>query len=413
MKYMGSKSALLRGELGKTLLQECRKSSRFVDLFSGSGSVGHFVAENTQLPVLSVDLQHYSKVLAGCITERDNDISHTKVATSWTEDVRSSLVNDAVYGSLAEPLSRLGKATVLRARKNAGNVAQELFITYHYGGHYFSPQQAYILDTLYAALPVDAEQRALGLAAILHTASVCAAAPGHTAQPFQPTPKLLPYIKASWTRDVIAECQKQVEMLAKRHARTKGHAVAADAMEIVNGLKSGDLVFCDPPYSAVQYSRFYHVLEGIAQGGWPSVSGAGRAPDRVLRETSDFSMKRQATIAMTDLLQKLREKSCRVMITFPDAEASNGLSGKDIIEIAAGQWEISEQYVDSVHSTLGGSASSGGRGGRRALQEVVLLLEPSSEPNADEGFGSLLQPEVCDALPKGAYLLRDLESVGS
>lgn len=363
------------------LLRECTTASRFVDLFSGSGSVAHFVAENTALPVLSVDLQHYSMALAACITERDETASGTPVVVSWTESVRTSLAGDVTYGALAEPMSRLGKATVLRARKKAELVPDQFFITRHYGGHYFSPQQAYVLDLLYAALPTQREQRTLGLAALLRTASVCAAAPGHTAQPFQPTEKLLPYIKSAWSRDVLTECQKQVDMLAKRHARTMGRAVAADASGIVDELEAGDLVFCDPPYSAVQYSRFYHVLEGIAQGGWPEVSGAGRSPDRTFRESSDFSMKSQATIAMTELLVKLRQKSCRVIITFPDAEASNGLSGKDIVAIASSQWRITEQYVDSVHSTLGGSANGGTRAGRRVLQEAVLLLEPN-DPQA-------------------------------
>lgn len=394
------------------LLRECAKASRFVDLFSGSGSVAHFVAENTDLPVLSVDLQHYSAALAACITERNEAASESPVVLSWTESVRTALAKDVTYDALAEPIGRLGKATVLRARKKADLVSGKFFITRHYGGHYFSPQQAYVLDLLYATLPTQRAQRTLGLAALLRTASACAAAPGHTAQPFQPTEKLLPYIKNAWSRDVLTECQKQVEMLAKRHARTMGRAVSADASEIVSELEAGDLVFCDPPYSAVQYSRFYHVLEGIAQGGWPEVSGAGRSPDREFRESSDFSMKSQATVAMTELLAKLRERSCRVIITFPDAEASNGLSGKDIVDIASSQWRVTEQYVDSVHSTLGGSANGGTRGGRRVLQEAVLLLEPDdTHVLRSVTSDSLTGERGRYQLPSDSEFKRELESV--
>ncbi|MDJ0357677.1 DNA adenine methylase [Paenarthrobacter sp. PH39-S1] len=399
---MGSKSVLLRGELGTLLLQEAQNSTRFIDLFSGSGSVGHYIAENTALPVVSVDLQHYSSVLAGCITERDAKLSQSDVVTSWTGAVHRSLIDDPLYEQLQEPIARLGKATVMRARKKSSRFTEEHFITRDYGGHYFSPQQAYILDLLYSSLPSVADQRKIGLAAILHAASVCAAAPGHTAQPFQPTKKLLPYIKNSWTRDVIAICQKQVETLANRHATKIGKAIVADAISVAESLEPGDLVFCDPPYSAVQYSRFYHVLEGIALGGWPEVSGAGRAPARVLRETSDFSMKSQATEAMTELLETLRTSSCRVIITFPDADASNGLSARDIIHIAQEKWHVYDKYVDSVHSTLGGSSSAGGRGGRRALQEVVLLLIPK-----DDASLCVPEPQPSNYTEDGSSLASD------
>lgn len=376
MKYMGSKSALLRGELGEILVASSTDASRFVDLFSGSGSVSHYVAENIDIPVLSVDLQHYSKVLAESITGRDRPQTDGPILNKWTAGVSRGLLDDPIYETLREPIAHLGKATVLRARRNSESTVGVGFVTQHYGGHYFSPQQAYTLDRLYEGLPNVEPDRTLGLAALLHAASICAAAPGHTAQPFQPTPKLLPYIKSAWSRDVVRECQRQVTMLAARHARMKGEGRVGDALEVVSSLGEDDLVFCDPPYSAVQYSRFYHVLEGIAQGGWNAVAGAGRSPARALRKSSDFSMKSQASGAMSELLRALRGRSCRVLVTFPDADASNGLSSSDIVALAGDSWHIREHYVDSTHSTLGGSSGEGGRGGRRALKEAVLLFEP-------------------------------------
>lgn len=376
MKYMGSKTALLRGELGELLLSQTEESTRFVDLFAGAGSVAHFIAENTPLPVLSADLQHYSRYLVGCVTERVLPMDPAKVIKSWISPVGKSLASDCEFLRLSEPIHHLSSLSVARSRASSAQSAPDNFITRHYGGHYFSAQQAYILDRLYSSLPEEPTERALGMAALVHTASVCAAAPGHTAQPFQPTEKLLPHIKASWSRDVIVECQRQVEALAPRHAQVEGEARVGEATNIAEGLGEGDLVFCDPPYSAVQYSRFYHVLEGISRGGWADVTGAGRAPARYLRASSEFSMISQASKAMKSLLDILRAKSCRVIVTFPDAAASNGLSGKDIVALAAENWHVTETYVDSIHSTLGGSSNSGGRGGRRNLQEAVLLLEP-------------------------------------
>lgn len=376
---------MLKGELGQVVLAEAKKARRFVDLFAGSGSVSHFVAERVGVPVLSVDLQEYSRVLTGCITERTTDIDVEALKSLWTASVAADLETDDEFRRL--PATVRGKLTsnkVATARRASLKVDSGNFITRHYGGHYFAPAQAYTFDLLYRQLPADAELRTAALAAMIHAASSCAAAPGHTAQPFQPTARLLPHIGDAWSRDVIEECDKHLSELGRRHALVAGEAAVSDAELFTSNLTEGDVVFCDPPYSAAQYSRFYHVLEGIAIGGWPSVTGAGRAPELILRSSSDFSMLSKASTAMELLLDKLQARGCRVIITFPAAEASNGLSGNEIESIARKNWRVDHHLIDSTHSTLGGSTSDGGRGGRRVLKESLLLLSPKKSPLASK-----------------------------
>jgi len=376
---MGSKSALLKGDLGEVVLAEAGEANRFVDLFAGSGSVSHFVSERVSVPVLSVDLQEYARVLTGAITERTEVLDAGNLKSVWTDAVAAEIETDEFAQDLPSLLARpLSKTWVEKARRASRKTDKEKnrFITDHYGGHYFSPRQAYTLDLLYERLPEASELRTVALAAMIHAASACAAAPGHTAQPFQPTERLLPHIRDAWSRDVIEECKKYLDEIASRHALVAGRAVVADAEQFTSQLMSGDVVFCDPPYSAAQYSRFYHVLEGIATGGWPSVTGAGRSPERVLRASSDFSLLSKAAVAMELLLDKLFEQRCRVIITFPAGEASNGLSGNQIAAIANKKWAVEHLLIDSTHSTLGGSSADGGRGGRRVLKESLLLLSP-------------------------------------
>lgn len=367
MKYMGSKTALLGGELGDILLTEAAFAHRFVDLFAGSGTVAHFMAQRTELPVLSVDLQEYARVLAAAVIERTTSLTGDATLANWAQsaEVHTSEGQD-------RPLT----ASLVRQARAKASATAEGFVTKHYGGHYFSPHQSRILDHLHSTLPQSEPAHTVALAALLQAASVCAAAPGHTAQPFQPTDSLLPYIEQAWSRSITSAVSAALEQLAPIYARSKGEAMVGDAASIVATLNNGDLVFCDPPYSAVQYSRFYHVLEGIARGGWEEVSGSGRAPARSSRKTSDFSMKSKAPRAMKDLLTTLRAQNCRVVLTFPDADASNGLSGQDIIKMAAESWTVDANYVDSVHSTLGGSNDGSRRGSRKKLKEAVIVLTP-------------------------------------
>ena len=374
MKYMGSKSALLRGPLGDLVLEEAAGGERFVDLFSGSGSVGHFVAESLSRPVLSADLQMYSKILAAVITERTTDLNDSVEVNAWLAAARASFDADPAGSAATLPKSTMSRQDILDARHRAAELTSHR-LTNHYGGHYFALPQALALDHLLSALPAEGEARTLGLAAVLRAASICAAAPGHTAQPFQPTGTLLPYIESAWRRSVFDEVERQVKLLSPRFAKVRGQARVADAETVAGTLGAGDVAFCDPPYSSVQYSRFYHVLEGIARGGWDDVTGAGRAPARDKRASSDFSLRTAAASSLASLLGALRERSCAVIVTFPDADASNGLSADAIVAVAEDDWHVSKSLVDSTHSTLGGRSHED-RGGRRKLKEAVIVLRP-------------------------------------
>ena len=78
---------------------------------------------------------------------------------------------------------------------------------------------------------------------------------------------------------------QSLNVISLQFASKKGSAVVADANATAKTLKAGDIAFIDPPYSGVQYSRFYHVLETVAKGECGVVSGTGRYPTR----TSDRS----------------------------------------------------------------------------------------------------------------------------
>lgn len=378
MKYMGSKAGLLKGRLGDTLLQEAALGERFVDLFAGSGAVSHFVAENVFAPVVSVDFQTFSASLALAITGRDEAVDADLLLTEWLKPAREnfdadSLLEKATRASRHPSRTSVTEARRLCRREGTGTVWGA------YGGYYFSPVQALALDHLMCTAPSD-NRIDLARACLIRAASKAAAAPGHTAQPFQPTPKLLPYIETAWKRDVFAETAAKIRSLSSRHAKTPGSAVVGDANLFALDLSSSDVVFCDPPYSAAQYSRFYHVLEGISLGGWPSVSGQGRAPSRKLRSTSNFSLKRNSRSALTELFSAFRTSRCTVVMTFPSGEASNGLSGKVVRLAALESFRVESFAIPHVHSTLGGpaldSVEGGVRGPRRLLEELVLVLRP-------------------------------------
>lgn len=376
---MGSKSSMLRGELGSQIASLAPLAGRFVDLFSGSGSVAKHVALSTDLPVHPVDLMKFSAVLTGATINRVQAVDPKKLYASWsTRALRYSEELSSVEAHAREFDDPQDGAMVKAARVYCSSSLPSAFIWTHYGGHYFSPTQALHLSALQATLPKRDPHRIIALASLLRTASRASASPGHTAQPFQPTERLLPHLRAAWRVDIFADVHHQLAALAPFPARTKGLATVGDSIEFARTqVRQGDLVFCDPPYSEAQYSRFYHVLEGIARGGWAQISGAGRAPQTELRPSSQFSLKTGAANATASLIGHLARTSCTVLWTYPEGERSNGLTVDHIRREALRHFRVSETLIPMRHSTLGESKENHeNRHGRRELQEVLLLMSP-------------------------------------
>ena len=272
MKYMGSKRAMLQKGLGQVLDREAASAKRFVDLFSGSGVVAAYVARNLAIPVHAIDVQRYSVILTNAVVGRKKKVAWKR---SWKAWHRRAMRRSRSY---RVPSSVKLTQTVVKEFRKWCIARNGLPITKAYGGHYFSPRQSVWIDSLRATLPTSEPTKTVALAALIRAASKCAASPGHTAQPFQPTKTAKRHLMEAWRRDVAEKTKLAFEELSGQFAQLLGRAVVGDANEVAERLRSTDLVFIDPPYSGVHYSRFYHVLESVSRGGCGEVSGVGRYP---------------------------------------------------------------------------------------------------------------------------------------
>jgi adenine-specific DNA methylase len=274
MKYMGHKGKLLNF-LGDILISESKDSHSIADPFCGSGAVSWFLAENTNKSIVSGDLQEFAICRAAAVTHRVAPINPEHIYKPWirranrllskiTEKFPNAENSVEPDPTKTDNIIRL----VLRSRIFCETVLPDILkglkrqfpMTKAYGGHYFSPLQALMLDSLRSTLPATEPERSVGLAALIETASRCAASPGHTAQPFQPTVTSAKYILEAWQRSVERLLIDSITSISSKHASSLGRAVAGDFLTTINTLQEGDLVFADPPYSDVHYSRFYNLL---------------------------------------------------------------------------------------------------------------------------------------------------------
>jgi adenine-specific DNA-methyltransferase len=259
MKYMGSKRWMLQNGLGELIAREVQGATRFVDLFSGSGAVSTHVATKYDVPVVAYDLQLFSVVLTEAVLGRESKIDANVLWTDWLARAKEIRRTHRPPSALI-----VNRATVKEQRR--WSAQQGGSMTKSYGGYYFSALQAVWLDALRGSLPEHEPERTVALAAMICAASQCAAAPGHTAQPFQPTQTAKPFLKEAWQRKIVNYCWNALSAIAEQYAKKRGRAEVGDANEAATSVARGDVVFIDPPYSGVHYSRFYHVLETLARG---------------------------------------------------------------------------------------------------------------------------------------------------
>lgn len=375
MKYMGSKRVMLDNGLGDTLAAHASGTARIVDLFCGSGAVSWFAAAKFAKPVHAVDLQRFATTLAASVIERVETVSPTDIEEMWLRPARCAKETapewkDASAADGLETEVRHERSKMLCSRSERD---ESRLVWSNYGGSYFSPTQALTLDAMLGNLP-EGRSRTICLAATIMAASRCAASPGHTAQPFKPTGRAGEYLRRAWNRDPIAYARQATEDICARRARREGSTKIEDANAAAKTLTEKDLVFVDPPYSAVQYSRFYHVLETIARQKCGPVEGVGRYPPYAERPQSRYSVKSASRLAITELLEILAARDCTVVLTFPSGEASNGLSGGWIYRQARRLFHVSRRTVSTRFSTLGGNGKN--RDARKDATELILVLKP-------------------------------------
>jgi adenine-specific DNA methylase len=375
---MGSKRAMLRNGLGQLLTELVPAKDRFFDLFCGTGSVAGYVAQRFCVPVYACDLQTYAVALTASQVEQTTPFAHEEVGDDWISAAAQWLVAYSDDWQRANRMAPLGssfdawRSAVDDAREFCSSLPSVFPTARAYGGHYYSPIQAMVLDALRANLPSN--HRTAALAALIDAASSCAAAPGHTAQPFGTKDSALPHLAAAWGRDVSVVCLEALKRNASIKANVAGKVSHSNAASLTKELTPRDVAFIDPPYSEVQYSRFYHVLESISRGSVGEVSGVGRYPALASRPQSNFCLVTKSAEAFDELMLGVACSGADALVTFPAQEASNGLSG-DLVEAISDQYfKVKSRKVTSLFSTLGGNAIS--RHARKTATELILHLVP-------------------------------------
>jgi adenine-specific DNA-methyltransferase len=198
-----------------------------------------------------------------------------------------------------------------------------------YANVYFGLAQAAEIDSIRAAIDACAcgVEKDICVTALLIAATICTTGP-HFAQPRQAL-GLHAYkdIIERRSRSVIWEFELALRRLSarprlkRRFRRTSciDWLTAVDLFSKDIGHARPAAVYFDPPYSKLQYSRYYHVLNVLIDYDYPPVSGKGRYPPLSQRFSSRFEF--NAGIAKKEFVRAFeacRARDLHTLVSYSD-----------------------------------------------------------------------------------------------
>jgi adenine-specific DNA-methyltransferase len=246
MRYMGNKKKLL------DFIVPCvealtKPGDTILDLMSGTCSVAYALKHRNRL--LVNDIHAYSHTIGLALVEN----SCRQVSRQLAErDLQPFILSN----TLQETFS---------------------FFQSHYADTYFSYPQCRDIDSIRFAIEEvnDPYQKAVYLTILIFAMCYSQSTSGHFAQYLHPQHARLQPLRLIDLKEVFFNKCDELRIAAPACSGNK--AFCLDAADCISTVKDEGvrLVYLDPPYSAAQYSRFYHLLETMVLYDSPRLSFKG------------------------------------------------------------------------------------------------------------------------------------------
>ena len=281
-RYIGNKNKLLNWI--SELIDKHTEGNSFFDVFAGTGVV---TMEN---------LERYDSFIMNDFLY-SNNIIYTAFFSNESYDMKKLLSKQKKFNSITT------------------NKKDDSYFSDNYGGRFFSIRDSKIIGEIRTQIESDDslndKERAILIASLIYSSDKIANTVGH-----------------------YDAYRKKVEIADKftfeliNPLNTSGKSIQIfreDSNELVRKIEA-DVAFIDPPYNSRQYSRFYHVLEGIAKWDKPTLNGVAMKPP--VENMSEYS-RATAPQVFDDLIQNLDVKY--IVVTYNNTYKSKSSSSKNKI----------------------------------------------------------------------------------
>jgi adenine-specific DNA-methyltransferase len=376
---MGSKKKIINHVV--EAINEVHTGGPICDLFAGS-SVLSGVLRN-QAYMISNDIQEYSAVLARAyLTNYDWDsqpnlieqivqLAHKK-ANQFFESFPHLHFNYNREFTIEEFVQFEEKQRNL-IHYDFSNFDYHLFVKY-YSGTYWSYEQCVWIDAIRAVADEykDTSFYNAILASLMFAMSYNSQSTGHYAQYRDATSE-------SSMADILIYRRKEIlpffiRKMEELRTVLNGNRFAYDVysldyLDCLELIPENTIVYADPPYVFVHYSRFYHALETLVKYDYPNVRYKGRY--RTDRHQSPFCIRTQVEEAFRQMFQKIKQKYSNLVLSYSDTGMIDLEQLTDLARSTFGRnYELEVQTIDYMHSTMGRREDKS-----RNVQEAIITVK--------------------------------------
>lgn len=382
IKYMGSKRNILDFVVDSILEIKTPDTPRFYDIFAGSSIVGGAFREI--MPVTCNDIQEYSKVLGGVYL---NNYHWEKYPDEFLDEFFAQVEERVLrfkgkYGKLEfDYEANLTFEEILAIEEKQKQLVDFSFnglphlFTKYFSGTYWSYEQCVWIDAI-ASLAREQLQHEKFLFDMIHGAlmfamAYCSQSTGHYAQYRD--------LKKENVKDIVLYRRKEIFPLFKNkclslkeiydgsnNTQFEHRYSSLNFTDAIDEAKPGSIVYADPPYQFVHYSRFYHTLETLVRYDYPEIKYKGRY--RTDRYQSPFCIRTKVKKAFTDLFRKAYSKQSSLVLSY----SNSGMITLNELEVLAKEiftgYKVYIKELDYSHSTMGRQGDKS-----RTVKEYLLI----------------------------------------
>lgn len=393
IQYLGSKTRVV-----DTIVSECKRlytpGEFVVDLFSGSSIVSQSLYKNG-MHVIANDVMSFSSDIASCMLNQARKTTSVSIIENFIQNLGVSpaseyqktfanliekeqlfLSNQNLSGLklLYESLSQVGNDNVTNTqidyiKNHYGNSAINnipLFVNY-YAGTYFGIKQSLDIDVLRNRIEhewqtsKDLWAYKVLLTALYNTCSVIVHSAGkHFAQPIDICDKdgtKITNVRLFENRsyDVTEVFKNCVFCILKSTtpfvSESRSHALNVDicTTEFKNAIadRKVSVIYADPPYTAQQYSRFYHIPEVLHSYVYPKLqvfrgkNTQGIYPDDKYK--SPFCSKAKAKGAFESIFALASEHQSHLIVSYSESKKSK--TGNERMVTMSDLHQLAEKYL--------------------------------------------------------------------
>lgn len=369
IKYMGSKAAILPF-IAAELVKVHSSGRPFVDLFAGAGAISGGFGNVGK--IISNDIQEYSAVIASTYLKRAEKIGNfniVELAANIAAKNLADLPSDLKYHAEIK-LSEFNKIE----QKNRALLKREFDYSHHlftrvYSGTWWSAEQCVwidaireVLDLLLTNGDIRREDFNFGLTCLMHAMAYSSQGTGHYAQYRDAKDEAgMADINKYRRVSVPAIFTRKFDSLLKWNLQNvidyNHELIAMDYRDCLAGLEPS-VIYADPPYAFVHYSRFYHAMETIVKYDYPEIQHIRnlivKGRYRTERHQSPFCIKSQVRGAFGDLFDGVKNSGSDLLLSYSNTGMMNI---EELMALAASKlgdgYKVWFDHMSHTHMTMG------------------------------------------------------------